>query len=107
MELEYSWDINWVKTIEESSEIVSSVFWDMEAKYEEFSFKTHGVIKLTPKEKSTFIPFDELTKEQIIIWVKESISDEEITAIQNRAMKQIEFDVRRKQISNSRKTILK
>ena len=60
---------------------VTIAHWTLTATKEEHAANVYGTVSFTPdSEAEGFVPFDELTKEQVIDWVKSVLDTESLEA---------------------------
>jgi len=60
---------------------VKIAHWTLTAQKEELAASVYGTVSFTPDpEDESFVPFDELTKEQVIDWVKSQLDTEALEA---------------------------
>jgi hypothetical protein len=80
----YNWDCSTVDVIPqmgENTNVVYRVHWRLTASSDGYYESDIGVEELTTEEISSFIPFEELTQEQVIDWVEESMGEERVSDI--------------------------
>jgi len=59
---------------EGNTDVVFTVHWSATAQDGEFSGYTYGSSSMTLDPEATFVPFADLTEEQVIGWVQESLA---------------------------------
>jgi len=73
MAIEYKWSVAGMKCYPEYEGFENVVFtahWHLLAKDGEYSASTYGSVKLKLDPNHEYIPYDQLTEEQVIGWVK-------------------------------------
>jgi hypothetical protein len=61
------------------ADTVVQVQYTLTATEGEHTQSINGVVKLTPSEDGTFIPFEDLTQEQVLAWVEASVRPVDVT----------------------------
>jgi hypothetical protein len=61
---------------------VYTIHWTVSLEEQGESAGAYGSIGLGGAEASSYTPFDEITKDQAIGWVKESLGDEQVASIE-------------------------
>jgi hypothetical protein len=78
MEIELLWDIDNIERYYENGGVVS-IRWVLNGSDGNLYIKKYGDISLTPDPESPdFIPFEELTKETVILWVKSTLGEQSV-----------------------------
>lgn len=96
--MEISWDIVNMKR-SASDGFVTSVTWSIEATADGEQVIRNGRTDFNrPDEEINIVPFEDLTKDQVLNWVKEEVGDIRIERIVKRLEKELE---RRKELKNS------
>lgn len=93
MAIEYKWTIDTLEcfpNLMENIDVVSSVHWKIQAKEGEYSASIMGVQKLEYNPVKEFVPFEELTLEQVVDWLINSIGQEAVETIKNKLAREIE-----------------
>ncbi len=76
--MEFNWDV--VQMDRKTSDgFVVTVHYTVSAVDGEFTASTYGTVGYT-QEEGNFTPYDSLTKEQVIGWVKDSLGEETVQA---------------------------
>jgi predicted metal-dependent TIM-barrel fold hydrolase len=81
----YTWQINQLDcypTEESQTNVIFAVHWRINATDETHNVTSYGVQSLTYMVGNPFTPFEQLTEETIIDWVKTAIGAEQVTSIQ-------------------------
>lgn len=84
MPLTYSWHIHWIKKrteVDSLNDVVIEISWSVRGTDENlYSVDVRGVTatKLDSLDPEKYIPFESLTEEIVLGWVKDSIYSEEI-----------------------------
>lgn len=73
-------------------ELCITAHWTATKTEGDYSATAYGSIELERKEASDpeFVPYEEITEEQAIAWVKEAMGEEELNSLEERLAKQIE-----------------
>jgi hypothetical protein len=76
--MEFNWDV--VQMDRKTSDgFVVTVHYTVSAVDGEFTASTYGTVGYT-QEEGNFTPYESLTKEQVIGWVKDSLGEETVQA---------------------------
>jgi len=81
MTFEHKWGISQLDVapeIEGRPAVVCTVHWHINANEGELLGYAYGATQLEFKEDATFIPFDQLTFQQVVNWVQETLGPEEV-----------------------------
>lgn len=70
-------------------DVVSVAHWILNHTEGEFSGRVYGVQSITLNPEEPFIPYDQLTEEQVVSWVKNAIGAEQVATYQATVLKQI------------------
>jgi len=90
MTITYTWSVSKMKTLQEpQSNFVSSVDWTLVAKDGDLKVFTQSNIDLDPSS-NTFTPYEQLTEEIVIGWVKEKLGEEMVLDYQNSLAQKLE-----------------
>lgn len=92
MMVEYDWKIERLeaKPLHEGHEnVVSTVHWRLNGIDGEHRASVYGTVSLKYDEGGEFTPFEQLTKEQVVEWVKSSIGDEQVSKYEQNVETQI------------------
>ena len=76
--ISYTWSINQMDRLT-SDNFVVTVHYTVSAVDGDFTASTYGTVSYT-QESNNFIPFENLTPEIVIGWVKESLGEETVEA---------------------------
>ena len=93
MTIEYTWNISQLNCYPESNGQVDVAFtahWTLggtDGTYQGFAY---GSSALPAPKGSAYIPYNELTLEQTIAWVKESLGEEQVASYEANIASQIE-----------------
>jgi hypothetical protein len=74
--MEFNWNIVQMDRLT-SDDFVVTVHYSVTATYGDYSANTYGTVGYT-QESDNFIPFDNLTPEIVIGWVKDSLGQETV-----------------------------
>jgi hypothetical protein len=77
---QFNWIIKHTPTysIETQTDIVSQIYWQCQAISENGATNSFGCVNIIHNHESIFIPYSELTEEQVWSWVNPQINREEI-----------------------------
>jgi pullulanase/glycogen debranching enzyme len=90
MAITYTWSVSKIKTLQEpQSNFVSSIDWTLVAKDGDLKAFTQNNIDLE-SSSDTFTPYEQLTEEIVIGWVKEKLGEEMVLDYQNSLAQKIE-----------------
>lgn len=92
----YNWDCSTVDVIPqmgENTNVVYRVHWRLTASSDGYYTSDIGVEELTVDEISSFIPFEELTQQQVIEWVQESMGEEKVNDIKAKLEQMLEAEI--------------
>lgn len=81
MAITYNWNFNPLESYPTASgeiDVVSQIHWQLYATTGSFSSSNIGVQRVQHNSGSTFIPFNELTKDIVYGWVTSSMGSESI-----------------------------
>jgi hypothetical protein len=70
--------------------IVETIHWTVSAVGDGFVSSTYGSVNLTINEESSFQPYENLTKDEIITWAKTALGEQQIADIEASLAAQIE-----------------
>ena len=76
----YNWIISQIDTVPEANgltDIASVIHWRCSLE-EDPSIDAYGTVVLHELDSDNFVPFEDLTEEHVIEWVKSSLGDERI-----------------------------
>jgi hypothetical protein len=76
--MEFNWDVVQMDRLT-SDGFVTTVHYTVSAVDGEFTASTYGTVGYT-QEEGNFTPYESLTKEQVIGWVKDSLGEETVQA---------------------------
>jgi len=98
--VKYDWNCRTVDAYvkkEEESDVVYNVHWIVTGFSDElnpdgnpYSSRSIGTQTLNTSEITNFIPFDQVTNEEIVAWTKSSMSEEQVKNIETGISTQIE-----------------
>lgn len=90
--MELKWEIRQLNVIPEHNgkkDVVYSVVWMLIAEDGAFSAAHQGVIKTNTDDLDQFIEYEKLSRDQVIQWVIDSLSDEEKQKAQDTVLAQL------------------
>lgn len=70
--------------------VVYNVQWRVIAREEHHVASSYGSVNLAFSEEDPFIPYEDLTEEQVINWVKQTLGPETVQSIENSATAELE-----------------
>ena len=94
MTIEYTWNIAQLNCYPESEGQVGVAFtahWTLVGTDGTYQGSVYGSSTLPTPEGSTYIPYDELTLEQTVTWVKDSLGEEQVASYEKSVADQIEL----------------
>jgi hypothetical protein len=71
--------------------IVTTAHWTASEVDGEYTGSTYGSVGITLNEENEIIPFDDLTEEEVVAWVQETLGEEQVEAIEASIAAQIEL----------------
>ena len=92
----YTWKIKSLQTVDEVNEtdFVTTILYRVNCTEEvdgkEYKASAISSIIIEPKEEEGFIPYSDLTEEQVVGWVKESLGSEEVKSIEKSLASQVD-----------------
>lgn len=81
MTISYEWKIEQIKLypeIDKFKDVVFEVYWRINATDGQNTSTVYGSIIIELNKDNKFIPYDQLTEEQVINWTKNSIGNDDI-----------------------------
>ena len=93
----YTWKIKSLQTVDEVNEtdFVTTILYRVNCTEEvdgkEYKASAISSIIIEPKEEEGFIPYSDLTEEQVVGWVKESLGSEEVKSIEKSLASQVDI----------------
>ena len=92
----YTWKIKSLQTIDEVNEtdFVTTILYRVNCTEEvdgkEYKASTLNSVIIEPKEEEGFVPYADLTEEQVIGWVKELLGKEGVDSIEKSLASQVD-----------------
>ncbi len=86
MAIVYDWMISQLECYAEKDklpEVVFNVHWRYTAKDGDYYADVYGSQVLNADDITDFIPYDELTKEQVVTWLVDTMGEEKIASFQD------------------------
>jgi hypothetical protein len=74
----------------DETNVVFQVHWNLTASDGEYTGYVYGSVRVMIEEGTVFTPYENLTKEQVIGWVKNALGEEQVTSYEKNVEKQIE-----------------
>ena len=97
MAITYTWNVVQLDAYPEKDGLVNCVFtchWTLNGDDGEgHTGAAYGSVGVTLDEGGAYTPFDNLTKEQVVVWVKDSLGDEQVTSLEANIANQIEQQI--------------
>jgi hypothetical protein len=97
MAITYTWNVVQMDAYPEKdglTDVVFTVHWNLSGDDGEgHSGYAYGSIGVTLDESGEYTPYNELTKEQVIGWVKDSLGEDEITILESSVASQIQNQI--------------
>ena len=90
--MELTWNINQMDAYPEyegSENVVFACHWSLTATEDEYVGYAYGSVGLTLDPEATYVPYADLTKEQVIGWVKDALGAEQVVAYETSVADQI------------------
>lgn len=91
--INYIWTITDLLTVDTDDKPDYVVFanYKIQAAEEEFTAETESLIQFKIDEESTFIPYNKLTNDLVLSWIKSTLGKQEIYNIEKSLADQIHF----------------
>ena len=92
----YTWIVDRLLTLDEVKEkdfvvtAICKVVCTEEVDGKEHKASTLGSVIIVPKEEEGFVPYADLTEEQVVGWVKESLGKEGVDSIEKSLASQVD-----------------
>ena len=92
----YTWTVDRLLTLDEVKEkdfvvtAICKVVCTEEVDGKEYKASTLNSVIIEPKEEEGFVPYADLTEEQVIGWVKESLGKEGVDSIEKSLASQVD-----------------
>ena len=94
MKITKTWKINSLDCKPDVSGLIDYVVtshWTLSATDGTYTGSVYGTASFeVDPDKTDFVPFDELTEEQIILWTQAALGEEQVTAYETNVLNQIE-----------------
>lgn len=93
MTTQYTWTIKEMSTVPEldgEPDVVVSAIWEMTATEGEFSVQMNGIQQFTLQQGEQFTPYSQLTQQQVINWVQQSMGENGINSVMACAQGQLD-----------------
>lgn len=75
--------------VDGKTDVAFTAHWDLTATEGEYSGRVYGSVGLTLDAEAPFTPYSQLTKEQVIGWVKDAMGAEQVAACEANVAQQI------------------
>jgi len=96
----YDWNCKTVDAYVEQSgndDVVYNVHWRVtgttEQEGEQYSSTNIGTQQLNTADITDFIPFDEVTNEQVVAWTQSAMGEEQVTSIEESIASSIDLEI--------------
>lgn len=92
-EVTYVWGIDYLKTYpvyEDRQNVVCAVAWQLVVTDGTYNSQIQGSVSVPTEQLSTFTPYDELTQDQVLGWVKGMLGPDQIQMYENAAYTQLQ-----------------
>jgi len=89
----YNWNVEQMDTYPEKdglTDVVFKVHWTLVGTEENYRGSVYGTVLVTLDEESIYTPYNELTQEQVVGWIKESLGAEKVTSYEDNVATQIQ-----------------
>ena len=73
----YNWQINQMDRLTADGFVVT-VHYNVTATDGDYSANTYGTVGYTEEARKSYIPYDQLTKDKVVAWVKDSLGQETV-----------------------------
>jgi hypothetical protein len=93
MTVTYTWNVVQMDAYpqyHDETNVVFQVHWNLTATDGEYTGYVYGAVRVMIEEGAVFTPYENLTKEQVIGWVKNALGEEQVTSYEKNVEKQIE-----------------
>ena len=90
--METTWNINQMDAYpvyEGNADVVFTVHWSLTATEDEYVGYAYGSVGLTLDPAATYVPYAELTKEQVVGWVHAALGEEAVAGYEANVAAQI------------------
>lgn len=74
---------------ESQSDVVFNVHWEVVSSEDKYYGRCYGSIGVELDPESPFTPYDQLTKDQVIGWVKNTMGEEKVASLEATVSQQI------------------
>jgi hypothetical protein len=88
----YNWTVSQLECYPEyegQTDVVTVVHWRMEGSDGDHTAEVYGSVGLALDPEAKFTPFEKLTEAQVIGWVKDALSEEQVTSYEENVAGQI------------------
>ena len=75
------------------TDVVFTVHWTLTGTDGTYTGSVYGSVGVTLDEGGTYTPYDELTLDQVVGWVKESLGEEQVASLEAGVATQIENQI--------------
>lgn len=92
MAITYIWNVIQMDAYPEKDGLTDVVFmahWTLSGTDGTYTGYAYGTANITLNEEGTYTPYDELTQEQVVGWVKNSLGEEGVTVTEDNVAQQI------------------
>lgn len=102
MSITYTWTINAMDAYpqyEGQEDVVFTVHWTLNGTDGTHNGSVYGTVGVTYDPATPFVPFSNLTQDQVIGWVTSALGTEQVTSLEENIASQIENQINPKVIS--------
>lgn len=92
----YNWTISAMDCVPQEdgkTDVVVTAHWNVSATDGTYTSSVYGTQSFTLQQGSNFTPYADLTEQQVVGWVQESMGVDAVTALQENLDKQIENQI--------------
>ncbi len=90
--MEITWNINQMDAYPEyegNADVVFTVHWSITATEDEYTGYAYSSVGLTLDPEATYVPYADLTKEQVVGWVQDALGEEQVASYEANVAQQI------------------
>ena len=92
MSITYNWTIVQMDTYpeyEDKTDVVFTVHWTLNGTDGVYAAGVYGSVAVALTEGATYTPYDKLTEEQVVGWVKDALGEKQVADYEANVAKQI------------------
>jgi hypothetical protein len=94
--MNYQWNVvkmDCYPQAEGENDVVFTVYWTVSAIDGDYSSSAYGSTGIPVDESGSFTPYNQLTKDQVIGWVKTAMGSDAVTSLEENLDKQIQDQI--------------